>query len=154
MQDYLPVGRLIKRAFILMGLALLLLPAGCGSGSNDLRFSTEYQAIFLDNGQVFFGRLEDAGPQYITLRDVYYVQRLVDQDKKESKNILVKRGNEWHSPEAMRLNVQHVLVIEPVGPESRVAQLIREAKSPPASSMAPPPAETPKPSAQPEAPKK
>ena len=30
----------------------------------------------------------------------------------------------------MRLNAQHIVVIEPVAPDSRVAQLIREAKAP------------------------
>jgi hypothetical protein len=48
---------------VLIFLFLLLLSAlggGCGR-SSDLSFPTEYQAVFLDNGQVFFGRLEDAG---------------------------------------------------------------------------------------------
>jgi hypothetical protein len=41
--------------------------AGCGS-SNDLSFPTENQAVFLDNGQVFFGKLEGGG-SYLTLKE-------------------------------------------------------------------------------------
>lgn len=36
---------------------LSALLAACGR--DDLKFPTEYQAVFLDNGQVFFGRLQD-----------------------------------------------------------------------------------------------
>ena len=129
-------------------LAALSLFLGCGG--NDLDFPTDYQAVFLDNGQVFFGKLSDPGSPYLMLREVFYVQTLVEQDqKKKSANILVKRGSEWHSPEFMRINTKHVVVIEPVGPNSRVAQLIREAKAAPApkaESPPPPPAPAPKPS--------
>ena len=128
-------------------LSLAVLTAMClfsGCGGSDLNFPTEYQAVFLDNGQVFFGKLADPGSPYLTLREVYYVQSLVDQDKK-STNILVKRGSEWHNPEFMRINPRHVVVIEPVGPDSRVAQLIKEAKATPApKAETPPSAPTPK----------
>ena len=114
-------------------LSLAVLAALClfwGCGSSDLIFPTEYQAVFLDNGQAFFGKVSDTGSPYLTLREVYYVQTLVEQDKKTTANILIKRGSEWHNPEFMRINSRHVVVIEPVGADSRVAQLIREAKAP------------------------
>jgi hypothetical protein len=56
-----------------------------GCGGRDLTFPTEYQAVFLDKGQVFSGKLGD-GP------------RQVEQDKREAKNLLGKRGCEWHAP--------------------------------------------------------
>ncbi len=127
--------------FLVLGLV-----AGC-SGGTDLSFPTEYQAVFLDNGQVFFGKLGDAGPEYLVLRDVYFIQRQVDQDKKETKNLLIRLGNEWHAPDFMRINSRHVILIEPVAPDSRVAQLIREAKlhptGPPPATAAPPAAGAP-----------
>ena len=66
------------------------------------------------------------------LKDIFYVQSQVvqqDQDKKEVKSILIKRGNEWHGPDLMYITTRHVVVIEPVSPNSRVAQLIKEAKA-------------------------
>jgi hypothetical protein len=129
-------------------LAALCLLAGCGG--SDLKFPTEYQAVFLDNGQVFFGKVSDPGSSYLTLREVYYVQTLVEKDQKKTANVLVKRGSEWHNPDFMRINTKHVVVVEPVGPDSRVAQLIKEAKAAPAPKAetpapAPPPAPTPAP---------
>jgi hypothetical protein len=50
-------------------------------------------------------------------------------EKKEFKNLLIKRGAEWPTPDFMRINARHVVLIEPVSPNSRVAQLIKEAKA-------------------------
>ena len=40
--------------------------------------------------------------------------------------VLLKRGNEWHSPDRMVLNAQQILMVEPVTSGSRVAHLIAE----------------------------
>jgi hypothetical protein len=82
------------------------------------------------------------------LRDVYYIQRQVEPEKKEARNLLVRLGSEWHAPDFMRINNQHIVFIEPVAPDSRVAQLIREAKAQPAGpppAASPPPVQTPAP---------
>jgi hypothetical protein len=98
-------------------------------GEEKPAFKTEYEAVFLDNGQVFFGKLENSGAAYPLLRDVFYIGRQTSPDGKEVKNVLVKRGNEWHGPEYMYVNRQHIVVIEPVSPTSQVAQLIKQAKT-------------------------
>jgi hypothetical protein len=109
----------------LVGLSLLVLPGCTGKPS----FTSEHQAVFMDNGQVFFGKIENSGGDYPLLREVYYIGRQTSPDGKEVKNILVKRGNEWHGPEYMYINRQHIVVIEPVAANSRVEQLIKEAKN-------------------------
>jgi hypothetical protein len=138
--------RAIRCHIFLFFFLLPALLAACSS--SDLKFPTEYQAIFLDNGQVFFGRLQDDGSSYLMLRDVFYIKRAASPDKKEVQNILVKRGSEWHAPDFMRINSRHIVFIEPVAPDSQVALLIREAKVPRAAAPAPapaPPANTPQP---------
>jgi hypothetical protein len=135
----------------IVSLTALFLLLGCSG--NDLQFPTEYQAVFLDNGQVFFGKLSDTGSPFLTLREVYYVKTVVERDKKKTANLLIKRGSEWHNPDFMRINTRHVLVIEPVGPDSRVAQLIREAKKSPAPQVAPAPKSESPPTATPPTPK-
>jgi hypothetical protein len=132
-------------------MLLLLLLSGCGF-SDDLQFPTEYQAVFLDNGQVFFGRLQKTNSNFLLLRDVYYIRHEVSKDQKESRNVLLKRGLEWHSPEFMRINSRHVVLIEPVAPDSRVFQLIMQAnkQAPPPAPSAAPPAAPPAPPAAPE----
>ena len=115
----------------MISLLLMALLGLTGCGNTNLDFPTEYQAVYLDNGQIFFGKLSDAGSSFPMLRDVFFVQTQTDREKKESKHLLFKRGAmEGHLPDFMRLNAQHIVVIEPVAPDSRVAQLIREAKAP------------------------
>ena len=140
--------RLFTGAAVAISLLLLTALLGLtGCGSTNLDFPTEYQAVYLDNGQIFFGKLSDTGSSFPILRDVFFVQTQMDRDKKESKHLLFKRGAiEGHHPDFMRLNAQHIVVIEPVAPDSRVAQLIREAKAPrpPETKEAPkPPAANP-----------
>ncbi len=91
--------------------------------------TTEYQAVFLDNGQAFFGKLENPDSEYPLLKEVFYIQRQVNPETKEVKNILIKRGSEWHAPDHMNINSKHIVLIEPVSPGSRVSQLIVEAKN-------------------------
>jgi hypothetical protein len=83
----------------------------------------------LDNGQIFFGKLENAGSDYPLLRDVFYVQTQTKPDSKEVKSILIKRGSEWHGPDLMYINARHIVAMEPVSPSSRVAQLIKDVKA-------------------------
>ena len=145
-------GLMVSGLVFLLIFPLAGLLAGC-SGGSDLSFATEYQAVFLDNGQVLFGKLGDVGTDYLSLHDVYYIQRQVEPEKKETKNLLVRLGSEWHAPDFMRINARHIIFIEPVAPDSRVAQLIREAKAHPAgdSPAAAPPAQTPAPAVAPPA---
>ena len=88
-----------------------------------------YSAVLLDNNQVYFGKLDKASSAYPILTDVYYIQSQVNQETKAVTNILVRRGNELHGPDRMFLNSRHIVFIEPVGPNSKVAQLIEADKN-------------------------
>ena len=107
------------------------------------QLTTPWSGVLLTNGQAFFGRLEKAGSAFPVLRDVYYVRSQVNQETKQVTNTLVKRGQEWHGPDAMVLNKQHILLIEPVRPDSQMGRLIEEnQKTPtPAPAAAQPPAQ-------------
>jgi hypothetical protein len=89
--------------------------------------STPYQVVLLDNGQAYFGKIESV-TAYLLLTDVYYVQTQATPEGKPIGNVLLKRGKEWHGPDRMYLNPSHVVMIEPVAPDSKVAQLIKEEK--------------------------
>jgi hypothetical protein len=92
------------------------------------RFETQYQAVLLAGGQVYFGHLEGFGTPFPVLRDVFYVQSTVDPTTKNVSNILVQRGKEWHGPDRMYLNPGSIVLVEPVGADSQVAKLIAEKK--------------------------
>jgi hypothetical protein len=86
---------------------------------------TSYQSVALMNGQLFFGRLETDG-DYLSLRDVFYIQTRQNLQTRAVANVLVKRGAEAHQPDRMLINRQQVLLIEPVKADSQVAKLIAE----------------------------
>ncbi len=90
--------------------------------------ANKYYAILLTNGSVYFGHLEGLGTPFPVLHDVYYVQSTQNQETKTVNNMLVKRGKEWHAPDRMILSEKSIVFVEPVGPDSRVSQLIAESK--------------------------
>jgi hypothetical protein len=118
--------------YLLMIVCLFAL-SGCSLVNSESvgtpKTTTEYQAVFLDNGQVYFGKLENASSKYPLLKDVYYIQSGQDPTTKEINNVLTKRGSELHGPDMMFINANHIIMIESVTPESKVAKLIQEAKA-------------------------
>src|SRR6516162_7913928 len=111
--------------------SLLALFSGCSPGANPgakaVIFATPYQAVLLSNGSVYFGKLSGYGTETPVLTDVFYILSKSDPQTKEVSNVLVKRGKELHGPDRMYLNAAHIVFVEPVGVDSKVAQLISEA---------------------------
>jgi hypothetical protein len=95
---------------------------------HDVQFSTPFQAVLLTNGSVYFGHLQGYGSHQPVLSEVYYVVTQTNPETKQSNNVLIKRGKELHEPDRMYLNPQQILFVEPVGTNSKVAQLIAQAK--------------------------
>jgi hypothetical protein len=95
---------------------------------HDVQFSTPFQAVLLANGSVYFGHLQGYGSHQPVLTEVYYAVTQTNPETKQSANVLIKRGKELHEPDRMYLNPQQILFVEPVGPNSKVAQLIAQAK--------------------------
>src|SRR5215472_15456047 len=119
-------GRLIIAALIIA--VAILGNAWMVTHPRAVSFEQTYQAVLLTNNNVYFGRLEGYGTDKPVLSEVYYVQTVVDPETKVQSNILTKRGKEWHSPDRMYINPKQILIVEPVGPNSRVAEMIKELK--------------------------
>jgi len=127
----------MKKCFLALSLLGILLLAGCQkfqpSGAVNAPASaridpSRYYAVLLANGSVYFGHLDGLGTDFPVLQDVYYVQSTKDPQTNAVKNILVKRGKEWHGPDRMIVNQKAIVFIEPVGIDSQVAKLIEESK--------------------------
>ena len=109
---------------------ILLLSAGCAAPKMEptaVTFSTPYQAVVLINNSVYYGKLAGYGTSNPVLTDVYYILSKTDPDTKKVSNVLIKRGKELHGPDRMYLNPSQIILVEPVGTDSKVAQLINEA---------------------------
>jgi hypothetical protein len=99
-------------------------------GANDPpRFTTTFQAVLLDNGQVYYGKLSRLGTSFPEMTDVYYVVNTQDAQTKQVKHVLVKRGKEPHAPTETFFEARHIIMIEPVGPTSEVARDIAQVES-------------------------
>ena len=114
----------------ILAVAVLLAATACGiERPKGPEITTPYAAVLLDNNQIYFGKLANPGSPFPELTDVYYIQSSVNQETKAVSNVLVRRGNEVHGPDRMFLNAHHIILIEPVGPNSKVAQLIADDKA-------------------------
>jgi hypothetical protein len=107
----------------------ILLASWLGTRTHVVQFDKPYQAVLLSNGQVYYGRLEGYGTDHPVLREVYYIQSSVDPQTHAQNNVLTKRGKEWHGPDRMYLNPSQILLVETVGTDSKVADLIKDLKA-------------------------
>jgi len=102
-----------------------------------------YQAIFLTNGQVYFGKASHLDDQYIRLTSIYYLQTSTPAGSDTTNSTataansaaanaqtqlsLVKLGNELHGPaDEMEINRDQVLFIEDLKSSGQVAQAIQK----------------------------
>lgn len=95
---------------------------------SNVAFTTPYQAVLLANGSVYFGHLQDYETRQPVLTDVYYIVTQTNAQTKQTNNVLVKRGKELHEPDRMYISPNQIVFVEPVGTNSKVAQLIAQAK--------------------------
>jgi len=100
---------------------------------------SKYQAVFLSNGQVYFGKVTDANQQTLVLEDIYYLRSAANLQTSGEKIAtstvadnfsLVKLGNEIHGPEdRMSINLSQVLFVEDLKPDSKVVEAIKAYES-------------------------
>lgn len=87
-----------------------------------------YQAVFLANGQTFFGRYYDRLGPYVKIEDAYYIQQIADPDpSKPAQTRIVRRGNELHGPQSkMLIPRSTILFVEDLSDASPIAQFIAQ----------------------------
>ncbi len=119
--------------------------AGVSSNGEKIAKASDWQAVFLTNGQVYFGKLKNANSNYPTLEDIYYlqVQKVPIQpaapaankegvqpaQKAKQQLILVKFGTELHRPmDKMYINKDHIIFFEDLRADSGVVAAIEKYK--------------------------
>src|SRR3989338_2527697 len=126
--------RIVFWILIVAGVALVILILLRGE-QLVLRAPEAYQAVFLDNGQVYFGRLRPAGKNFLSLTDIYYlregsVQQPGSPAAGQKSLDLIKLGAELHAPkDEMIINRDHVLYYEDLSDGGEVMKLIRKHQS-------------------------
>lgn len=88
-------------------------------------------AVTLTSGPVFYGRLLESTAGQIRLTEVYYVETFTNADGRRENRVVNRRKNDWHAPEWMSIPREHIAMIEPLAPESRLGALIAQEKKTP-----------------------
>lgn len=130
----------VKQVVLVIVLAIVIAAVGVviytkGFGRFNKTANSGYQAVFLTNGQVYFGKLASGwGGKTVSLTDIYYLQ--VDEqsalqpkdkttDSTQPKLTLIKLGAELHGPtDKMEINRDHVLFTEKLKSDSKVVTAI------------------------------
>ncbi len=159
MQQYAPSPRGSKMPWIVLAVVIVVLivlgvlfrdrlfPASSdkmtGGSTPKVEKSSGYQAVFLTNGQVYFGKLSGETGSYATLKDIYYLQvtqpplqgsqqQGQQQAQAQPQLSLVKLGNELHGPvDTMQINRDQILFYEDMKEDAKVIQAINDYKKDP-----------------------
>ena len=130
-----------KKLLKLVLLVALLAAVGIGSWLYGKSTSVgaqiddgKYQALFLTNGQVYFGKLKTLNDDYLAMTNIFYLQNTQQADSnnpqattsKSSDNVnLIKLGSEVHGPtDQMIVSKQQVLFFENLKADGRVSASI------------------------------
>lgn len=99
----------------------------------------KYQAVFLSNSQVYFGKLSIVDGERMRLTDVYYLERQTTTgDTSESDTTQLPSGNNFQllkysdvlygSEDAMIISNEHIIRFENLRPDGVVAKAIANRK--------------------------
>ena len=139
---------------VLVGVALLLvavaLYAGLANPSSQSKQlnKSEYQAVFLTNGQVYFGKIGELNSKYLVLTNIFYIENNSANSTTTNNTTQAQNANytlrklgtsELHQPEdKMIVNSDTVTFWENLKDSSQVVTKIKEYyKNPSGSSTKP-----------------
>lgn len=109
--------------------------AGENNGQAATGNTKTYQAVFLTNGQVYFGNMGKDDNEYMTLTDIYYLQVGPQQGSGTDANAqqsisLVKLGQELHGPkDEMHISKSQILFYEDLRNDGNVVTAILKDKA-------------------------
>lgn len=99
-------------------------------------FESSYYGVFMDNNDVYFGRITKRDDQFVTLENTFYLRvTQVPQKTADGKDIalssfdLIKVGTEVHKPkDKVELQVSHIISIQELDPSSQVIGVMNNYK--------------------------
>lgn len=100
------------------------------SSENSAVQKERYQAVFLNGGQAYFGKIKALNDRFIDLSDVYYISTNGQSGESNQANIsLIKLGSELHCPQdRMVINREQVLFWENLNDDGKVVNAIKQWK--------------------------
>ena len=131
----LTVVLLFSGTLVALAVIALLVFGGTKSESSFVK-EGKYQAVFLNGGQVYFGKIDQFNSKYLSLKDIYYLrvnQQVQPGTQQTTQDIsLAKLGNELHGPDdEMFINRSEVQFWENLKDDGQVVKAITEYKKNP-----------------------
>ncbi len=123
---------LLAMIAIIVGLVALSVAVGGNSGEEKYVDKTKFQAVFLNGGQVYFGKIHSLNDKFITIDKIYYL-RVNQQVQPNQSNTsaanqdvsLAKLGCELHGPtDSMVINREQVLFWENLKADGQVTKAV------------------------------
>jgi hypothetical protein len=113
---------------ILILVVAVILGISTKPSENSIVKKDRYQAVFLNGGQAYFGKVKNLNDRYIDLGDIYYISTNGQTGNNQSANIsLVKLGSELHCPQdRMVINRDQVLFWENLNDDGKVVNAIKQ----------------------------
>jgi hypothetical protein len=126
------VALIICIALLILSIALYVGIAKPSNSQSKYVDSGKMQAVFLNGGQVYFGKISTINSSYMRITDIYYlrVNQQVQPNGSTSGNqdiSLVKLGCELHGPQdSMVVNQQQVIFWENLKSDGQVAKAVAD----------------------------
>lgn len=122
-----------KKIFLVLIIIILLGGVGGFFAYRHLQKPTSRSAVFMTNGQVYFGYIKSTDSENVKLQDVYYLKTNDLQSTTSNANkkiMLVKMGNELHGPlNSMSINRDQVLYWQTLSDNSKINDAIKRFNS-------------------------
>jgi len=117
-----------------LAVAIALLLNASNPRENQYIAEDKYQAVFLQNGQVYFGKIGSLTSKYVDLQNVFYLNsnssssdKKTTDDSSANQFTLVKLGCELHGPyDQMIINRDQVTFWENLKDDGQVVKTINE----------------------------
>lgn len=142
---------IVGSALLLAAVSLYLaFSTNTGAGESKQINSKEYQALFLNNGQVYFGKLSTLNDKYVVITKVFYIengtQSTTTQQQTAANNYTLRKlgTTELHAPEdKMVVNKDQITFWENLKDSSQVVTKINEYYKNPSGTSTTPSTTTP-----------
>jgi len=128
----------VLSVILLVGIAVLLVgiifAVNRSNNDNESKFvnTNDYQAVFLNNGQVYFGNIQDLTSSYVRMTNIYYLTQNSSSSSSSSSTSnnysLVKLGcQQIHDPlDEMIINRDQVTFWENLNSSGKVVSSIKQ----------------------------
>jgi len=129
---FVQVALLFSATILIVAVVWFLALGGNTKSQSDYVDTGKLQAVFLNGGQVYFGKINNLNDKYLSMNGIYYLrvnqQVQPNQSSTSSNDVsLVKLGCELHGPQDnMVINIDQVIFWENLKDDGQVAKAVKE----------------------------